>query len=299
MENRFVNKYILAIFSLTITACISFTGNKKTNYPPDSAQRLMNATARLGVQFNTGGEVYDMCGATVIAKNKKTYEALTAGHCATVYNDESMETIPLTSLFPIHFMLTFEAVGDDEPKTVRAELKAYGDRSKFVDLAILEAELSEDIALPRLYKGNKPVSIREELGIVVAPLPGMGNLYLVAYVSKPKIKAQYMFGSIDLQGAIPIQVIGLGVGQGSSGSAAVSIEKDAIIGVISISSRNAQGHVTISLCPISSKFHSFYADYKSGKTGMPKEEEVSSVCQTPTEECLRLLKTSRMPIIGN
>lgn len=298
MENRYVNICLIAIFSLSISACISFTGNKKTNHPSETAQRLMNATARLGVQLNTGGEIYDMCSATAIARNKKTYEFKTAGHCATVLDDETMETIPLTSLFPIHFTLTFEAVGNDEPKTVRAELKAYGDRSKFEDWAILEAELNEDIALPRLYKGNKPVSIREELGVVVAPLPGMGNLYLVAYASKPKINAKYMFGNIDLQGAIPIQVIGLGVGQGSSGSAVVSIEKDAIIGTISISSKNAQGHVTISLCPIS-KFHSFYADYKSGKTGMPKVEDASSVCQTPTEECLRLLKTSRMPIIGN
>jgi len=146
-----------------------------------------------------------------------------------------------------------------------------------------------------LYKGKDPVRIGEELVVVVAPLERMGNLYLTGHISKPEIKVNYEVVEVNIKGAIPTQILGLGIGKGSSGSSVLSVKKNAVIGVISTTSFNEMGHVTLSLCPMS-KFHPFYARYKKGLIKVPKTENVSLLCENPTEECLELLKTYGMPI---
>ncbi len=297
MRNSFANKFLTFLIVTAFCACMPFGKAKKPSSKKDTAEILMQSVVRLGVQLPDEEEPYDMCGATAISKDGDNYEFLTASHCVSVYDPIHKKTAPLTDFVPLKFVLVFEGVDDQKPEVVDAELVAFGDRSKFIDFAVLTAKIDRDLPIPPIFQGAPTFNIKDELGIVVAPLPKMGNLYLSAYVSKPKIVADYEFDGINHKGGIPIQVIGLGVGRGSSGSAILDVKRNAIVGVMSFTSWNDQGHVTLSFCPID-RFHPFYSNYKQGLLKIPKTDNANAACDASmAKACLFFLRKNHMRII--
>lgn len=229
-------------------------------------QKMMKATVRFEAIYpNKQGK--SICTAWAVDRIGKSYHFSLAAHC--------LPDICTTSSNTPSFWVILEKDNGKVFKYYKSNVVAMGTTDDFQDLAIVRAELDEYI--PILPLGYRAPNLDEELRIVSAPIPRLGNQMFRAYISKEKSDKIWRSNSkYKWKGIIPIQAKELGVGFGSSGGAVVSLEQKAVVAVIVASMENPNTrHVTILTLPVS-RFKKFYKEVKKGKHKWHKKPEDKS-----------------------
>lgn len=262
--------------------CIRTTESKKYNFLESTAAVQISSNSNNSHNASTVDTF--LCTAVAFARDGNKYQFFTAAHCVADYNVETLKTVLKESVV----YLTLEKQNGDK-LVYEAKILAVGEMKNFEDLAILEAEIDEDI--PIMVLSEHGHELDEDVKIVTVPseLGDIGLLQLRGYISREKITDLEM-ESINVQadGAFIVQSIGLGLGYGASGGGVLGIKNNEILGVVTGAAFNRLGHVSLIITPVA-KFKIFYKEYTEGKRPLvkkevvePKQEEDQKTCDEAT-----------------
>lgn len=274
----FVSIFFYGCCLAVCLSCASFVRPVNTNEQiTDIKYNFLSATGTLVIS-DKATRSFATCTTFTFAKNGKKYLFLTAGHCVSNYDKETQKTIPINNVIFIIILEKKDGTRLFYPAKVLESKEnglAIGERKKFEDFAILEAEIDGDIPTVALSKYDPELD--EDVRVVTAPtnLESMGLLQLRGYVSKEKIdhKNNATEEKVALEGASGIQVIGLGPVGGFSGGGVLSVKRNAIVGIMVVFTNNSKGHVTFVTVPIT-KFNSFYEEYMAGKRHIIRSRQI-------------------------
>jgi hypothetical protein len=192
----------------------------------DLIDRVYRSTALLYAQTNTGN-LYFACTATVIAKMETTYRFLTSAHCigedGVDDNGDPVTAVPNDVAFYVTFDQTVL-------KFYPAELVGVGLQKRGDDFALFEVESDE--VWPTMPLGDES---KDTLGssIINVSIPmGVTKQVFQGSVTQMKINRRMIMAKAGLywQGAMLVSLPG--TAPGSSGSVVVSVDQQAITGVL-------------------------------------------------------------------
>lgn len=180
-------------------------------------QHLDNAVTLLFSQDEAGG-MHMHCTATAYRKIPKGYRFVSASHCVNGdSDDEQSET---------HFFVSPDANGKSKV-FIPAKLIKAGDRQAGDDFSIFEVETQEVFDVIPL--GND-VTVAGTAVIDIASPLGLGKQYFSGYVSAPKLDRPALdAGEVKWSNVMLVEI---GSGPGSSGSAIVAEDQQAIVGFL-------------------------------------------------------------------
>ena len=199
------------------------------------------------------------CTATAYEKTAKGYRFVSASHCVSGATDAEQKQEK--------FFLTSD--GLSEKNFIPAKLIQAGDKNLGDDFSIYEVETDQKFNVIPLGDSSK-LEAGDTMIDVAAPM-GLGKQLFVGYVSLPKLDRPPV--DAGLVKWTDLMLIQIGGGPGSSGSAIVSVDQQAIVGFLVGTSQMDIGK----LCVPVSKFKAFLAKVASGKY-------VESPAPAPSEE---------------
>lgn len=207
--------------------------------------------ATMPFYINVGGGVRFGCTATVIEKNKEGYVILTARHCV-----EGMKEF---------FVMPDEKA--DAPY-LRATVLVSGGPD--TDAALLQIKSDKDFPVVPLGD-ERLVDIASKVEYVGFP-QNLGKLYFQGYVSANKIGPP-AYDEPEWNGDLGLTIQ---IGHGSSGSALVDPNQQAIIGVMTgITRRIPEGGNMLAMATPASKVRKMLSDYQNGVVQIqPKQLEL-------------------------
>lgn len=209
---RFLNVLLLSLlFLLPAAAQPSADAHTKL------VQHVYNAVTLLYNQDEQGG-MHMRCTATAYRKTKAGYRFVSASHCVSGNTDEEQSET--------HFFVTPDANGKAKVFIPATLIKA-GDRDAGDDFAIFEITTSESFEVVPL--GNDVTAVGTPVVDVASPL-GLGKQYFEGYVSAPKLDRPPLdAGLVKWRNVMLVEI---GSGPGSSGSAIVAEDQQAIVGFL-------------------------------------------------------------------
>lgn len=227
-----------------------------TAHVPGFRDRLEKAT----VQFyaNIGGSTRFICTATAIQKTQTGYIFLTARHCVAIMSASD-----------------FYVVVDPKSDTpfIRATVLLAGGPD--TDAAIVSINTPLDI--PTIPVGDERLTgLGARVEYFGFPL-NLGKLYFEGYVSANKIGPP-AYPEPQWNGDLGLTIQ---VGPGSSGSALVDPNQEAIVGVVTGLTVKAPGGIILTMATPASKVRTLVTDYKTGRA--PKNQDDAD----PFENMLR------------
>ena len=187
--------------------------------------RAKNATALLYSQDAKGG-MRMRCTATAYERTETipyVYTFVTAAHCV---GSDNRQKERVADYRRTSFYITFDQT---EQKTFyRANVKSIGYQTRGDDFAEFEVISPQD--WPRIPIGDERLEEEgNEILNIASPL-GLGRQVFHGHITKLILDRPVVQGDINWQGSILIQVPGSA--GGSSGSAIISIEQQAIVGFL-------------------------------------------------------------------
>jgi S1-C subfamily serine protease len=205
------------------------------------------ATALLYSQSEDGG-MHMRCTATAFEHDKDGYYFASAAHCVAT-DDVQHERVEVEK---VSFFVTFDESTDK--KFYPAKVVAVGYQHRGDDFSVLRVETKDSWPIVPLGDETK-----ERVGaaiINVASPQGLGRQVFHGWITMLRVDRPIIEGDINWRGAILLQVES---GPGSSGSAIVSVEQEAIVAFL-------VGHAdqNIFAVPVS-KMKEFYEAVKAKK----------------------------------
>jgi len=161
------------------------------------------------------------CTATAIGLEDGVTTFLTAAHCGCVDTEEKKQTSPEKGV-------VFYITGDDpDDKTFeKATVTGCGYRTKGDDFMFLSVKSKKPFPIVKL--GHDP-ELLDQVVNVASPL-GLGKQAFLGSVASPKLERPLVEGDINWTGIVTLQMFG--VNGGSSGSAVICLNQQAICGTV-------------------------------------------------------------------
>ena len=210
-------------------------------------ETLSPATTLLYSQ-SAQGSMNMRCTATAIDQDDTTYTFVTAAHCGCVDNYERNVVSPAKTFF----FISPDAAGDKI--YLKATPKACGYRTKGDDFFLLTTNKS--FKFPVIPLGKDP-KLLDEIINVGGPL-GMGKQVFLGSISSPSVDRPIADDDIQWTNAVLIQEFG--VAGGSSGSAVVCVDQQAICAFVV----GSVGGTTMVAMPVS-RLIDFRSQLSAGK----------------------------------
>lgn len=191
--------------------------------PPTLAEKATKAVALLYAQDEKGGMVM-RCTATAFDKTRKGYKLISAAHCIGS-DDTNKERSAKSKNIP--FFVTF-----DETQAVKkfhpARVEWVGYQHHGHDFAVFFVETEETWEIIPLGDEKK---LKADAAIlnVASPL-GLGIQVIRGTISSVYLDRPVIQGDINWRGSMLLSIPT--VGGGSSGSAVISTEQEAIVGFL-------------------------------------------------------------------
>lgn len=179
------------------------------------------ATVLLFSQNEDGG-MKMLCTATAIEKTEKGYVFVTAAHCASKDNDETEKAYAEKTSF-------FISADEHHTKTfIQANVLSCGYQSRGDDFCLFSVESSEKFPVVRL--GEDSTSRSGDQIVNIASPMGLGKQVFYGRVTMPRLDRTLRQGEINWTNAVLVQLPG--TNGGSSGSAVVCLDQQAICGFL-------------------------------------------------------------------
>lgn len=217
------------------------------SHTPGFVDKLKAATVPLYAETK-GGSIRFICTATAVQKLDKGYVFLTARHC--VEDEVALFVVPDPKADAPYVKVTNGVVGGPD-----------------VDAALVMANTAVD--LPVISFGTeKLVSDGSQIEYYGFPM-NLGKLYFTGYISSTSLDSQE-YANPQWYGDLGITIGGT---FGSSGSALVDPNQEAIIGVVTGMTRNPIGGSIIMMATPASKVRRLVDYYKSGRLAFPVQPQ--------------------------
>jgi hypothetical protein len=216
------------------------------------ASRAVRSVALLYSQ-DSSGTMRMHCTVTAYDKSDGGYKFATAAHCM---GDDDKAHQKVVDTDDIPFYVTFDERGDKTfyPATV----KAVGYQSRGDDLAVVHVQTKADWpTIPLGDEGKVDVEKPETTAIINVASPlGLGKQMFRGHISSVYLDRPIIQGDINWKGTM---LLSIQVGPGSSGSAVISEDQEAIVGILvgTIGGSNVIG------IPVS-RFKKFEKEVKDG-----------------------------------
>lgn len=204
-------------------------------------EKVYDSVALLYTQDESGG-MHAACTATAYRKIDGGYRFASAAHCVKGDDDDDQKQEK--------FFLTSDK--KNEKNFISANLIEAGDKNAGDDFSIFEVKTAEVFEVTPLGDDSKLIS-GERVVDVAAPL-GLGKQYFEGYVSAPKLDRPAI--DADEVKWQNVMLVEIGGGPGSSGSAIVDVQQEAIVGFLVGHFNNAE--VGFIVVPVS-QFKAFEA----------------------------------------
>jgi hypothetical protein len=205
------------IFALALLTGIVFAQTNNSKYITET---LYPAVGLLYAQ-DADGSMRMRCTTTSIGLENGVTTFLTAAHCGCTDNSEKKTVSPEKGV-------TFYITSDDpdDKDFERATVAGCGYRTKGDDFMFLTVKSKKPFPVVKL--GHDP-ELLDQVVNVASPL-GLGKQAFIGSVSSPKLERPLVDGDIDWEGVVTLQMFG--VNGGSSGSAVICLNQEAICGTI-------------------------------------------------------------------
>lgn len=205
------------VLSLFLSAACLGQAKSNAQYIKDT---LYPAVGLLYSQDAEGG-MHMRCTVTAIGDKDGATEFLTAAHCGCVDTAEKKQTSPEKGVV---FYITSD---DPEDKIFdKATVTGCGYRTKGDDFMFLSAKSKKPFPVVKL--GHDP-ELLDQVVNVASPL-GLGKQAFVDSVASPKLERPLVEGDINWTGIVTLQMFG--VNGGSSGSAVICLDQQAICATV-------------------------------------------------------------------
>lgn len=205
---------------LAVLVCVPCFAQKRPSNADYIRETLYPAVALLYSQ-DADGTMKMRCTATAINSQNGETEFLTAAHCGCVDNAEKKTTSPEKGVI---FYITSDDPEDKEFE--KASVMGCGYRTRGDDFMFLTVKSKK--SFPTVALGHDP-QLLDQVVNVASPL-GLGKQAFIGSVASAKLERPIVEGDINWTGVITLQMFG--VNGGSSGSAVVCLEQQAICGTI-------------------------------------------------------------------
>ena len=213
-------------------------------------EKAKNATALLYSQ-DASGSMRMHCTATAFEKTKTGYQFVSAAHCIGS-DDTQKERVAEYRRIP--FYITFDET--DLKTFYAAKVVAVGYQHRGDDFAIFE--LSTDEQWPTIPIGDERKEEEGNAVLNIASPLGLGRQVFHGNISKLELDRPIVQGDINWKGSVLLQMPG--TDGGSSGSAIISEEQEAIVAFLV----GTIGGSTITAIP-ASRFTEFRQRISEGK----------------------------------
>lgn len=212
-------KKFLATIALLFASISVFGQAKQTNaqYIKDT---LYPAVGLLYSQ-DAEGSMKMRCTVTAIGEKDGVTEFLTAAHCGCTDTEEKKQTSPEKGV-------VFYITGDDpdDKDFEKATVTGCGYRTKGDDFMFLSVKSKKPFPVVKL--GHDP-ELLDQVVNVASPL-GLGKQAFLGSVASPKLERPLIDGDINWTGVVTLQMFG--VNGGSSGSAVICLDQQAVCGTV-------------------------------------------------------------------
>jgi Trypsin-like peptidase domain len=212
-------KKFLTTLALTLFLTVACFGQAKSNaeYIKDT---LYPAVGLLYSQDSEGG-MKMRCTVTAIDQKDGVTTFLTAAHCGCTDTEEKKQTSPEKGV-------VFYITGDDpdDKDFEKATVTGCGYRTKGDDFMFLTVKSKKPF--PTVKLGHDP-ELLDQVVNVASPL-GLGKQAFLGSVASPKLERPLVEGDINWTGIVTLQMFG--VNGGSSGSAVICLNQQAVCGTV-------------------------------------------------------------------
>jgi len=234
---------------------------------------MMAATGFLLVISN--GEIVRACTAPAFEREPNDiYRFFVMAHCVASLDEKTSLTIPFPDDFS--YVIVFNRGGEIQSAYL-ASVLAIGDMSQPMrDLAILEAKI--DRYIPVIPLGQRAPVLGEKVSLVTPANEYVANGFIMnefytGFVTLDEIRIDYFASNGEnFKGSFKIQLNDLGSANGASGSAVVSHDQNAMVGLIVASIKNDMGGIGLAAIPIT-EINEFNREFKQGKYKIHKEDK--------------------------
>lgn len=213
--------------------------------PKPLVKHVVDSVALLYTQ-DESGDMKMTCTATAFAKTQMGYRFVSAAHCVPGENDRVQKLQK--------FYISADSKG--QKNYFVAKLIQAGDKKMGDDFSIFEVETADHFDVMAL--GDESLLQVGDKVINVAGALGLGKEYFEGYVSEIQLDRPPLSGGEVTWTNVTLMQIG--GAPGSSGSAIVSVEQNAIVGFLVGASDSDIGKICV---PVS-KFKDFLAAVNAG-----------------------------------
>lgn len=236
-------KNIIATILLSLMFCFSATAQTKSK---PIVTHVYDSVALLYTQ-DESGDMKMTCTATAFATIPKGYRFVSAAHCVPGTEDKLQKLQK--------FYISADSKG--QKNYFVARLVQAGDKKLGDDFSIFEVETADHFDTVTL--GDESILRIGDRVINVAGALGFGKEYFEGYVSEVQLdRPPLNGGEVTWTNVTLVQI---GGAPGSSGSAIVSLDQNAIVGFLVGASNDDVGKICV---PVS-KFKVFLAAVNAGK----------------------------------
>ncbi|PIT88078.1 MAG: hypothetical protein COU29_03630 [Candidatus Magasanikbacteria bacterium CG10_big_fil_rev_8_21_14_0_10_36_32] len=187
--------------------------------PMDRLENDLLSASFVVYGFSKDGEHKNIqCSATVFEKEGNIYRLITSAHC--LVEDEQYDGI--VRVLPYNIFIAHNSL---DSLIFSARLVAIGFQGRYDDFAVLQAEIVDDTIPAIPLAKSDPVIGEEVVNVSFPSLVGRQLVRGITMIEQVEISSGEMKGD-------KVTVFDLTSGSGSSGSAIVSREQKAIVGVL-------------------------------------------------------------------
>ncbi len=208
---------LLFAFLLTIPLGVAAQHNKEL------VEKAKKAVVLLYSQDESGG-MRMRCTATAFEKSEVGYLLISAAHCI---GDDNVEKERAASPTDIPFFVTFDET-DVIKKFYPVHVKFVGYQHRGEDFAVFEVKTTE--VWTTIPLGDEKKETEGSTFINVASPLGLGKQVMYGTISNLFLDRPFLSGNINWKGTLVLQIPG--VQGGSSGSALVADDQEAIVGFL-------------------------------------------------------------------
>lgn len=210
----------LAAFVVALFLSVGCFGQAKQSNAQYIKDTLYPAVGLLYSQDAEGG-MRMRCTVTAIDAKDGVTTFLTAAHCGCTDIEEKKQTSPEKGVV---FYITSD--DPDDKDFEKATVTGCGYRTKGDDFMFLSVKSKKPF--PTVKLGHDP-ELLDQVVNVASPL-GLGKQAFLGSVASPKLERPLVEGDINWTGIVTLQMFG--VNGGSSGSAVICLDQQAVCGTV-------------------------------------------------------------------
>lgn len=234
-------------FLAAVLFVLSFFGSAAPQIANQKLIQHVDKAVTLLFSQNDDGGMRMRCTATAYRKTDKGYRFASAAHCVDGRTENEQADV--------HYFVSADNAG--KKTYIPAKLLAAGDKEIGDDFSIFVVESADEFVVIPLGD-NTTLALGSQVVNIASPL-GLGKQLFTGYVSSTHVDRPSLDAG-EVKWRDVMLVVG-GGGPGSSGSAIVSVEQEAIIGFL-VGSFN-EGQIGMIVVPVS-KFKTFETKVDDG-----------------------------------